>query len=196
MLKTIKPEIRIVGWDDAPFTFRDKHTILIGVVCRGGIQIDGVIATKIKVDGKDATEKIADAVNESKHKEQLRIIMLDGITFGGFNVVDINALYEKTGLPVIVIIREKPNMHNIRKSLMKFTDAEERWKIIKKAGEIRKYEVRNRVLKGRKMLYYQTAGIDRYTSEKIINLTSLNSVVPEPLRVAHLICNGLKGVKI
>ena len=188
----VKKEIRIIGWDDAPFTFKDKHTLLMGVICRGGIQIDGVITTKICVDGTDATEKITKAINKSRHKEQLRIIMLDGVTFGGFNVVDINRLHEKTKLPVIVVIRDKPNMRNIRKSLSKFSDSEKRWELIEKAGEVRRFEVKNKVLKGRKTIYYQNAGINEYTSERIINLTSVNSLIPEPVRVAHLICSGMK----
>ena len=193
MLKTIKPEIRIIGWDDAPFTFKDEYTLLVGVVCRGGVQIDGVITTKIRVDGSDATDKISKAINNSSHKEQLRVIMLDGITFGGFNVVDVKKLHEKTGLPVIVVIGEKPDMESIRKSLSKFKDSEKRWKLMEQAGDVRKFEVKNKVLMGRKSIYYQNAGIDDYTSEKIINITSLNSVIPEPVRTAHLICSGLKG---
>lgn len=196
MLKTIKPEIRIIGWDDTPFTFKDKYTLLLGVVCRGGIQIDGVLTTKIRVDGNDATEKIAKAINNSNHKEQLRVIMLDGITFGGFNIVDINKLHEKTGLPVIVVIKDKPDMKAIKKSLSKFNDTEERWKLIEKAGKVRKFEVKNKVLTGRKTIYYQRCGINEYMSEKIINITSVNSVVPEPVRTAHLICSGLKGRRI
>ena len=35
--------------------------------------------------------------------------MLDGITYGGFNVVDIEELYRETGLPVIVIMRSCPD---------------------------------------------------------------------------------------
>lgn len=196
MLKIIKPEIRIVGWDDAPFKFKDKHTLLVGVICRGGVQIDGVITTRIRVDGNDATEKIAKAINRSKHKEQLRIIMLDGITFGGFNIADINRLYEKTKLPVIVVIKEKPDMKAIKKSLSRFKDSEKRWELIERAGSIREFEVKNKVLKGRKKIYYQNAGIDEYTCERIINLTAVNSVIPEPVRTAHLICNGLKGRRL
>ncbi|NIO20349.1 MAG: DUF99 family protein, partial [Candidatus Aenigmarchaeota archaeon] len=185
-------EIRIIGWDDTPFTFKDRETTLIGVVCRGGVQIDGVIRTKIKVDGTDVTERLAKAVNESKHKEQLRLIMLDGITFGGFNIVDIERLHKKTKLPVIVIIRDSPNMQSIEKSLSKFKDSETRWGLIEKAGKVKKFEVKNKVLKGRKTIYYQNKGIDDYTCEKIINLTAIHSVTPEPVRIAHLIASGFK----
>jgi endonuclease V-like protein UPF0215 family len=162
------------------------------VVCRGGTQIDGVITTKIKVDGSDVTESLARATNESKHREQLRLIMLDGITFGGFNIVDIGKLHEKTGLPVIVIIRERPDMKSIEKSLSKFRDSRRRWELIKKAGKVKSFEVRNRVLKGRKAIYYQNMGLDDHTCEKIINLTAVHSVTPEPVRIAHLIASGFR----
>lgn len=192
MLRAIKPEIRIVGWDDSHFTFRDTHTTLVGVICRGGIQLDGLITTRIEVDGNDSTRKIADAINRSRHKEQLRIIMLDGITFGGFNIVDINELHRKTGLPVISVISDKPDMEAIKKSLSRLPDFEKRWKRIKKAGKVKEFEVSNRVLKGRKTIYYQNAGMDEYSSERIISITSVNSLVPEPVRMAHLICTGIK----
>ena len=192
MFRNVKSEIRIVGWDDTPFTFKDRETKLIGVVCRGGVQIDGVITTKIRVDGNDATEKLIKAVNSSRHKEQLRILMLDGITFGGFNIVDLEKLHEKTGLPVIVVIRDKPDMKSIERSLSKFKDSGKRWELIKKAGEVKTFEVRNRVLKERKAIYYQNKGIDDHTCEKIINLTAINSVTPEPVRIAHLIASGFK----
>lgn len=192
MFKKVKSEIRILGWDDTPFTFKDRETMLIGVVCRGGTQVDGVITTKIKVDGTDVTESLAKATRDSKHREQLRLIMLDGITFGGFNIVDIERLHEKTGLPVIVIIRERPDMKSIEKSLSRFKDSGRRWSLIKRAGAVKSFEVRNKVLKGRKKIYYQNRGIDDHACEKIINLTAIHSVTPEPVRIAHLIASGFR----
>jgi hypothetical protein len=192
MLRAIKKEIRIIGWDDSPFSFHDTSVRLVGVVCRGGTQIDGVLTTEITKDGLDVTEKIAHAVNASVHKDQLRAIMLDGITFGGFNITDIKALRKKTGLPVIVVIRDKPDMNAIKKSLSKFPDSEERWNLIRKAGNIYEIEIRNRVLEGKRTLYYQKSGLSESECEKIINLTAVNSVVPEPVRVAHIICSGIR----
>lgn len=196
MLRTIKPEIRIIGWDDAPFAFDDRETLLLGVVCRGGTRIDGVISAKIAKDGLDATDKIAKAINASAHKEQLRLVMLDGITFGGFNIVDINRLSRKTGLAVIAVVRDMPDMGAIMKSLQKFPDHEKRWALIKKAGEIRRAAVKNNVLKGVRTIYYQKAGIDESACEKIISLTAVNSAIPEPVRLAHIICSGIKNITL
>ena len=43
--------------------------------------------------------------------------MLDGLAFGGFNLIDIQEVYEKTKLPVIVVVRDKPNLEEIKKAL-------------------------------------------------------------------------------
>lgn len=192
MIRKIKPEIRIVGWDDAPFTFDREKTQLFGAVCRGGTQMDGVMRTEIKVDGRDSTEKIADSVKASEHGKQLRVIMLDGITFGGFNIVDIKKLNRETGLPVIVFIRDRPSMDDIRKSLERLEDSGERWSLLGKAGAVKSMEVSNRVVKMPREIYYQSAGISDEKTESIINITAVNSVVPEPLRIAHLICSAFR----
>jgi len=85
----VKEEIRILGIDDGPFTKDDKEVIVIGVVYRGGEFIDGLLRTFVEIDGLDATEKLAKMINSSRHKQQLKVIMLDGITLGGFNIVDV-----------------------------------------------------------------------------------------------------------
>jgi endonuclease V-like protein UPF0215 family len=195
MFRKIKKEIRIVGWDDAPFTFRDRKTPLVGVICRGGFQIDGVISAEIRVDGTNSTDALIKAVKKTKHYSQLRLVMLDGITFGGFNVVDIRKLSKRTGLPVLVVIRDKPNLVSIRKSLARFRDSEKRWKLIASAGEIKKHSITNSVLKGKKTIYYQSTGLTSSEAEEILNLTSVHSVTPEPIRIAHMIGYGMKNIK-
>jgi len=104
--RSIKSEIRVLGVDDGVFIPHNKgYADVVGVVFRGGYWLDGVMRTEVEVDGLDATEKIASMVMTSPHYQQLRIIMLNGITFAGFNIVDIKELYSKTELPVIAITR-------------------------------------------------------------------------------------------
>ena len=99
--RVIKPEIRILGVDDGKFTPHTKGNVLIvGVVLRGGCWLDGVMHTTIAIDGLDATENIASMINNSPHRRQLRLVMLNGVTFGGFNIADIKRLNALTKLPV------------------------------------------------------------------------------------------------
>ncbi|MEM3673239.1 MAG: DUF99 family protein [Candidatus Bathyarchaeia archaeon] len=190
-LRVIKPEIRVLGIDDGIFTPQVKRLVpVVGVVFRGGYWLDGVMHTKIEIDGFDATDKITSMIKNSPHYKQLRVIMLDGVTFAGFNVVDINRLNVETKLPVIAVTREKPNFEEIHKALKNLPKGEERWKAILNAGEI--FEVQ---CKGKnEKVFMQISGILKEDAEKILKLTSTRSNIPEALRVAHLIASGITAV--
>jgi hypothetical protein len=183
----VKPEIRVLGVDDGVFTPRVKGFVpVVGVVFRGGYWLDGVMHTKIKVDGFDATSKIATMILNSPHYKQLRVIMLNGITFAGFNVADIKKLAAKTKLPVISVTREKPNFPKIREALKNLPKSEERWTAMQNAGKI--FEVCTR--SGGEKIYVQFSGILEKDTEKILRVTSTRSNIPEALRVAHLVASG------
>jgi len=182
----IKEEIRILGIDDGPFTKNDKEVIVIGVIFRGGEFIDGLLRTYVSVDGLDATEKLSEMINSSKHKQQLKVIMLDGITLGGFNIIDIKKLYLETKIPVIVINRKIPDLKSIKTALEKnFEDFEKRWKMILNAGKIKELKLE------KFSIYYQNLGLEDEETEEIILLSTKHAQIPEPLRVAHLIATGI-----
>jgi len=182
--RTIKKEIRIVAWDDGPFEFKSKgKDILVGVIFRGGQFIDGLLKTEIEIDGLDATEKIIEKILKTRHKD-LRIIMLDGITFAGFNTVDIKEIYEKTKLPVIVVNRKKPDLQKFKSVLKQMPDSEKRLKCVENAGPICWVNIKN------KRICFQCYGMKKEDASKVIKETSTMSLIPEPLRVAHLIATG------
>ena len=183
--RIIKQEIRILGVDDSPFPSHTKdEVLLVGTVFRAGNWLDGVLSTYIHGDGTDATKKIIDMVKNSRNLGQLGVIMLDGITFGGFNLVNIRQIFESTGVPVIVIMRRPPNFDRIKKALQRFEDFEDRWGNVLEAGEV--YRVDNPEL-----VYMQIHGIEREDAEDIVKLSTTRSAIPEPLRVAHIIAAGI-----
>lgn len=184
--RSIKQEIRILGVDDAPFTPHTSDPVMVvGTVFRAGKWFDGVLRTFVQVDGDDATEKIISMVNGSRQKEQLGIIMLDGVTFGGFNVANIPRICRKTGIPVIVVMRKQPNFERIKKALQNFKNWEDRWKSILEAGEI------HRVDKEGEPVYIQICGMDLGDAVEVVKLSSTRSAIPEPIRAAHLIAAGV-----
>jgi len=187
----IKPEIRVLGVDDGAFTPHVKGQVpVIGVVFRGGYWLDGVMHTKIAVDGFDATREISSMITSSPHYKQLRVIMLNGVTFAGFNIVDVKALHVATKLPVITVTREKPDFADIHKALQNLPNSEERWEAILSAGE--PVEVSTRSAKA--TVYMQTVGVSKEDAQKILRLTSTRSNIPEALRVAHLIASGISSL--
>ena len=186
--RVIKPEIRVLGVDDGAFTPHVKGLVpVVGVVFRGGYWLDGVMHTKVNVDGFDATDKIASMIITSPHYKQLRVIMLNGVTFAGFNIVDIKKLNTKTKLPVIAVTRDKPNFTEIHEALKNLPKSEKRWKATLNAGKTFEVSTRNKSEK----VYMQIFGIFEEDAKKILRLTSTRSNIPEALRVAHLIASGI-----
>jgi len=189
--RVIKPEIRVLGIDDGAFKPRVNGIVpVIGVVFRGGFWLDGVLHTSIEIDGFDATDRIASMITGSSHYRQLRVVMLNGVTFAGFNIVDVKALHVATKLPVITVTREKPDFAEIQKALQNLPNSEERWEAILRAGE--PVEVSTRSAKAK--VYMQTVGVSTGDAQKILRLTSTRSNIPEALRVAHLIASGISHV--
>lgn len=176
----------MLGIDDGKFTpHTEGSVIVVGVVFRGGCSIDGVMHTNIAIDGLDATKQFASMINASPHRRQLRLVMLNGITFAGFNIVDIKKLNVATKLPVMALTQERPDLDAIYKALTNLPNIDERWKMILEAGEI------HEVINNRAKIYIELAGISLSDAQKIIAITSTRSSLPEPLRVAHLIASGI-----
>ncbi len=183
--REIKKEIRILGIDDCPFSPHQDKVVLLGVIFRGGLWFDGVMRTEVQVDGRDSTEKIVEMIRSSTHYKQLRVIMMDSITVAGFNIVDLQKLCDETRLPVIVITKEKPNEKEVKTALQNLPDWKERWRIIENAGSLNEIQIRNT------KLYAHIVGAILVDAEKIIRVSSTRANFPEPLRVAHLLAQGL-----
>jgi endonuclease V-like protein UPF0215 family len=183
--RIIKPEIRVVGIDDGKHVFRSKTQVpIVGVVYKGGSWFEGFMSSTVWVDGFDVTEKVAEMILASPHYKQLRVILLNGLTFAGFNVMDIVELNKKTKLPIITLTKDEPNIESIRSALSNLNHAEERYNTILKAGPI--IPIHN----NGKKIFMQFIGLYCEDAQKIVAITSTRSSIPEPLRVAHLIASG------
>ncbi len=181
----MKKEIHILGIDDMPFSFGDEKVDVVGVVMRGNSYVEGILRATVTVDGTDATPALIKLIGRTKHRKQLKVAMLDGAALGGFNVVDGEQIYEKTGLPVITVTKDKPDEEKMKEALKKhFDDWEGRWDVISK-GEMKKLELEY-------TLYIKCWGISFEDAKDVIKFSIVRGAIPEPLRVAHLIASGIK----
>lgn len=189
----IKKQIRILGIDDSPFEKSDRSVLVVGAVFRGGEYMDCLLTCEIEKDGLNATEKISEMIKKSRNKGQLQYLMFKGNTLGGFNIIDIKKLFKIASLPVLVVMRRKPNLPKIEKALKHFKDKKERIEIIRKAGKIFEYKVSHKELGYKnKKIFFQTAGMEEAEARKILKLTIRHGLIPEPLRIAHIIAHGIK----
>ena len=95
-------------------------------------------------------------------------------------MIDVKELNRKTKLPVIIIIRKKPDIDNIKKTLIRI-NKKQKIKLIEKAGNV--FQVDN--------IFVQLTGIDLEQAKKILKIVCTRSLIPEPIRLAHLIASGV-----
>ncbi|MGC8582026.1 MAG: DUF99 family protein [Thermoplasmata archaeon] len=182
----MKNNIRIFAIDDSPFRFSDKDTYAVGVICRLPVYIEGINIFSVDVDGNDSTEKIISVVNQSRFKENIKAIIVNGIALAGFNVIDIASIYAKTDIPVVTVSRKIPDMNTIKKTLeKKFIDWKDKWKLIKK-NEIHIME------RGVHRLSFSYIGIEEKNARDLIEKSIYKGNYPEALRIAHIIASAIK----
>ncbi|MCJ7450620.1 MAG: DUF99 family protein [Candidatus Nanohaloarchaeota archaeon QJJ-9] len=185
-MKKPKPETRILGIDDAPFERGDGCTEIIASLFRGKKSLEAVLSAEVEIDGLDSTEKIIGMVKGSKFYPQIQAVLLDGITFGGFNIVDMERMASELDVPVIAVTRGRPDKESIYEAVENLENSEERSFLVKKAGRVYSKET------GNGKLYFQFKGSSEKEARQILELAIDESILPEPVRISHIIATGVK----
>ncbi|HKJ77158.1 MAG TPA: DUF99 family protein [Gammaproteobacteria bacterium] len=179
MTKTLS---HLIGFDDAPFRRSHRGDVLLVGAVFAGPRLDGVVSGRVRRDGVNATRTVARLVGQSRFAPQAQAVLLQGLAFAGFNVVDLHGLHAALGLPVLAVARRAPDLAAIRRALLGHVPGGARkWRLIERAGPMEP-------MAG---VYVQRAGIDPTAAERLLRASAVHGRLPEPLRVAHLIAGGV-----
>ena len=111
--------------------------------------------------------------------------MFDGISIGGFNIIDIEKIFSSTGIPCATVTRERPDFDSMLSALKKnFDDWETRYSMIRR-NPLYKIGTKHRPI------YATAVGMDIDRVEEMINECTVQGALPEPLRIAHLISSAM-----
>jgi endonuclease V-like protein UPF0215 family len=185
MLNNIKDGIHTVAIDDARYMKGETHTDLFFVFCRGQF-LEKVIRTEISIDGTDGTDAIIQIL--SGFKQEFRLIVTHGVTFGGFNVVDIRKIHRTLEKPIITVTENKPIGDNMINALKNLPDHESKINMIHSAGELYTYSPAI----GQNNLYFHIMGITEEKASEYLKKFGMRSRLPEPLLLAHKIASGIR----
>ena len=178
----ISPGLKVLGFDDGPFPPHGNGPVLVvGAMYRGAQFLEGVLCTSITQDGDDATEQLVAAITGSRFHPQIHCLLLSGITFGGFNVVDLPRLHRETGLPVLCVMRKHPDFAAVEAALAQVPNGAEKLARIRAAGPVRE-------MNG---VFAQPHGLENTEAQALLRLITVRGKLPEPLRAAHLIAGSL-----
>lgn len=181
-------ELLVVGVEDGSFSkelqdYGAQKTLFVCVLLRGK-WVSDFQADMITIDGLDATEKLVSMLR----RWSFDALMLAGVSFAGFNLVDPTVVFEESSKPVIVISRTKPNNVAVKNALRQhFQDWRVRWGVFEKLGPV--WEVVS--MPNEPPVYVEVVGTELDWASKLIRAASLCCRVPEPIRVARLVARGL-----
>jgi len=181
-------EFRVVGVEDGGFSKEAQDSavqkaLFVCILFRGK-WVSDFQADMITVDGLDATEKLISMLR----RWSFDAVMLAGVSFAGFNLVDPAVVFEEFNKPVIVISRTKPNNIAVKNALHQhFEDWQVRWDVFEKLGPV--WEVVS--MPNEPPVYVEVIGAELDWASKLIRAASLCCRVPEPIRVARLVARGL-----
>ena len=154
--------------------------------------VEGVLRTEIQIDGLEATEKIVSMIVNSKYHKQLKAIFLRSSTIAAFNIIDMNLLYEKTSIPVITILTERPDEDNVENAISNLEDWKDRLNILNKNPPIKEISFYNKERRECVVLVQQV-GLNMSEIKKLLKISCYSSCIPESLRLADKIGQSFKG---
>jgi len=177
----MKDQVRVLGIDDSPFEFGDQRSLVVGALVRTPSYLEAVMKTDVEVDGNDSTDRLVEMVTRSRYREQIKLVMVDGIALAGFNIIDLESFHERTGVPVATVTRDEPDMVEIETALRKhFDDWERRLSLVKRVP-LRPLDT------GHKPLQASVVGLDWDEFVRLAHAITVRGAVPEPVRIAHLV---------
>jgi endonuclease V-like protein UPF0215 family len=182
-LPPTKPHPRVFAFDDAPFTFESPRTAVVGLIVSLPSYIEGVVRGEVEVDGTDATRVLRELIAGSGAAEATQAVLLDGISFGGFNVVDLDELHSATGLPVITVTRRKPDLDAMEAALRQhFPEKTEALRLLR-AHPLFRFP------QDPQPLWLSAVGATQGEAIQLLRKSLVRGSFPEPLRLAHLVAS-------
>jgi uncharacterized protein len=175
--------LRAIGFDDAPFVRGRRGAVgLAGVVC-AGTRFEGLVWGEVRQDGWNATDEIVRLLVGGKFLPQLHLVLTDGISFGGFNVVDLEALASALGRPCVAVMRRPPDLAAVERAIHRLPRPGRRLDLVRRAGAVHRVG----------MFTFQVRGADPEATGRALARVTDRGAVPEPLRLAHLIGAAVRG---
>jgi endonuclease V-like protein UPF0215 family len=160
-----------------------KKSTVAGVVLRTDLVVDGFVFGAATVGGDDATDALLRMYRKLKRGD-LNLIMLAGCIISRYNIVDLDELARRSGLPVVCLTYNESR--GIEDAIRRHFDHPE--------GRIESYRrlgARSPVLlRTGHRVYVRTAGISDTDAKSVLDAFTLQGGVPEPVRLARLLARS------
>jgi hypothetical protein len=182
-LHTHKKGLRALGIAESFVKDKSTHSVLAGVVMRGDLLIDGFQLETITVGGMDATEGVL-RLYEGLGRRDVNLILLNGCIISWYNIIDLEAIYDALGIPLICVTYEESE--GLEKYFREFEDAEKRIEIYRRLGLRTSIALHT----GHSVLIRHYGLVDDKEAKRALDMFTLQGAIPEPLKVARLLARA------
>jgi len=183
-----KRGIRALGIAES-FRPTQKWSVLAGVVMRGDLVVDGLAVGRASVGGDDATSSIS-ALYRRLRRNDVNLLMVSGCILSLYNIVDVDELARRTGLPVICLTYRETS--GIEDAIARhFPNRAE-----KKLAAYRRLGGRKRMtLRSGRTVFARISGMSDREALSIVDMFTLQGSIPEPVRTARLLARALVAAR-
>ena len=177
-----KRAIRALGVAES-FRPNSKKSTLAGVVMRTDLVVDGFAFAAATVGGEDGTASILRLYRRLK-REDVNLIILSGCVISRYNIVDVDELARRSGLPVVCLTYKESS--GIEGAIRRhFEHPEGRIEMYRRLG--RRSPV---LLHTGSRVYVRTSQITHADAKSVLDAFTLQGGLPEPVRLARLLARS------
>lgn len=160
---------------------REQRSHLAGAVVRADRVVDGFGFGTCTVGGSDATAAVCDMFDRLG-REDVRYVLLAGIAPAWFNLLDLHAIHDHTGLPTLSVSFEASSGLEaaIRDAFDSEAVGEDRLSTYRAQPDRRELSVNDDAV------FVRSVGLDPAAADEVVRAYTPAGGRPEPLRVARL----------
>ncbi|MFQ5871393.1 MAG: DUF99 family protein [Candidatus Geothermarchaeales archaeon] len=185
---TLKKGVRMLGVAESFAKGTAEKSVLVGVVQRADLVIDGFSLAFPTVGGMDATDRLLE-LHDELSREDVNYICVSGSVISWYNVIDFNRIHETTKTPTVSLTYEPSEGLDEHFKRACPQDWRERLEMHKRNG------ARERVrLDTGYEVFVRGYGVDTDEVLEVLNAFLLQGKYPEPIRVARLISHRLSKI--
>ena len=173
----MKPGARVAGVAES---FDGEESTVAAAVVRADRVVDGFAFSSCTVGGTDATDRVV-ALVDALDREDLRAVMVAGIAPAWFNLVDLPAVAERTGLPACSVSFEASA--GLEAALRRAFDGDA---LERRLAVYRRQPDRQRLTVDGESLWVRGVGLGPDEAAELVRAFTPEGGRPEPVRVARL----------
>lgn len=170
---------RVLAVEGGSFVKEAGGRALMAMLLTEGILPKRLEFAWVEVDGLDATEVLLERM--AGLDPHIDLVLSDSVPIAGFNMIDAGAIAQRTGVPAVFVLPERPDAEGVAAALRgHFPDWERRLAILAAAGEPTPQRL------GDGEVHIECGRLGAGEVLRMLERITVFGKVPEPIRLARM----------